>query len=103
MRDPVEIIHRAIQRIDNPLMLARLVANGSFFAVESVLGKFLQERLSDELLRLDIDGELDVVRQRGVDVLRTIKIVAQQLSRFARSVLGRVEIMLHEEVEWVRS
>src|SRR5438094_10614722 len=33
MRDAVEIIHRAIERIDHPLMFVGLIADDSFFAV----------------------------------------------------------------------
>ena len=40
---PVEIIHRAIQRIDHPLVFARLVAHNSFFAVKGVMRKLFKK------------------------------------------------------------
>ena len=43
MRYAVEIIHGAIKWIDNPLMLGRLIARNSFFAVKRVLGKFFEK------------------------------------------------------------
>ena len=55
VRDAVEIIHGAIERIDDPLMLARLIADDSFFAVKRVLGKFFEQRIRDQLLRFDIN------------------------------------------------
>ena len=42
MRDAVEIIYGAVERIDHPLMIACLVADDSLFAVKSVLGKLLE-------------------------------------------------------------
>ncbi len=39
MRDAVEVIDRPIERIDDPLMIARLVADDAFFAIERVLRK----------------------------------------------------------------
>ena len=45
MRNAVEIIHGAIERIDDPLMIAFLIAHNSFFAIKRVLGKFLQRAI----------------------------------------------------------
>ena len=39
MRDAVEIVHGAVERIDHPLMLAGLIADDSFFAIERVLAE----------------------------------------------------------------
>ena len=38
MRNAVKIIHRSIQRIDNPLMIAGLISHDPFFAVAGVIG-----------------------------------------------------------------
>ena len=43
MWDAVEIIHGAIQRIDNPLVFAGLIAHHSFFTVKRVLGKLFEK------------------------------------------------------------
>ncbi len=50
MRNAVEIIHGAIERIDDPLVFAGLVAHDSFLAVKRMLGKFFQKQLGDQLL-----------------------------------------------------
>ena len=44
MRNAVEIIDGAIKWIDDPLMLAGLIANDPFFAVKHVLRKFFQKQ-----------------------------------------------------------
>ena len=103
VRDVVKIIHSTIERIDHPLVFARLVADDSFFAVKRVLGKLFQQRFGDELLCLDVDREFDVVRFEDVHVLRAMEIFAKKLARGARSILGRVEIVLHGEVESLSS
>jgi hypothetical protein len=41
------------------------------------------------------------VRLGDVHVLRAVKIFAKKIARRARSILGRVEIMLHGKVEWL--
>src|SRR6266404_3363913 len=99
VRDSVKIIHGAVEWVDNPLMLARLVADDSFLAVERMLGKLFQQFFRDQLLRFNVDGELDVVRGESVDVLRAMEILPKQLTGGARGGLGSIEIMLHEEVE----
>src|SRR5260370_21023336 len=97
--DLVKIIHGAIERIDHPLVLARLVADNSLFTVKRVLGKLLEQRLGDEFLRLHVDREFDIVRLGDVHMLGAVKIFAKKIARRARSILGRIEIMLHGEVE----
>jgi hypothetical protein len=47
MRDAVEIIDGAIKWIDHPLMLGRLVADNSFFAVKRMPGKFFEKRVGN--------------------------------------------------------
>src|SRR5207249_135334 len=49
----------------------------------------------DQMLRLNIDLQFDVVRCDGVDVLLLLKILAKQLSRHARGIFSRIEITLH--------
>src|ERR1043166_1577174 len=101
MRNTVEIIHGAIQRIDDPLMIAGLIPHGTFFAVNRVGGKFVEKQFADQMLRLNIDLQFDVVRCDGVDVLPLLKILAKQLSRHARGIFSRIEITLHQKVEWL--
>src|SRR5437588_4966628 len=92
--DSIEIIHSAVQWIDNPFMLARLVADDSFFAIKRVLWKLLEQKIADQLLRLNVDREFDVVCERGVDVLRAMIILPNQFTGFARGAFGCVVIML---------
>ena len=55
VRDAVEIIHCAVERIDDPLKLACLVAADAFLAIDRVVGETLQDHPRDEFLRLDIE------------------------------------------------
>src|SRR6266581_1891821 len=96
MRNAVEIIHRAVQRIDDPLMIAGLIPHDTFLAVKRMSGKFVEKQFADQLLRLNIDFQFDVVRCHGVDALTLLKILAKQLSRFARGIFSCIEITLHE-------
>src|ERR1700730_8272939 len=102
VRNFIKIIYRAVERIDHPLMVARLVADNSLFAIERVLGKLFEQLPGDEVLGLNVDREFDVVRERHIHVLRTMKALSKQVAGGASSVLGGVEIMLHEEVGWLR-
>ena len=63
MGNAVEIIYGSIQRIDNPLMIAGLISHDPFFAVKRVGRKFFEKQVADQLLRLNIDLEFDVVRR----------------------------------------
>src|SRR4051794_33711912 len=95
MRDAVKIIYRAVERIDDPLMFACLVADDSFFAVERMIREFLQKRFRDEVLRLNVDGEFDVVGESGVDPAWPAEIVAEQLARSARRFLCCIGVVSH--------
>src|ERR1044071_6421181 len=76
MRNAVEIIHRSIQRIDNPLMIAGLISRDSFFAVERVRGKLFEKQFANQLLRPNIDLQFDVMRCDGLNALLLLKIFA---------------------------
>ena len=47
MWNAIEIIHGAVQRIDNPLVFAGLIAHDSFFTVNRVLGKLFEKELGN--------------------------------------------------------
>ena len=96
MWDAVEKIHGAIERIDHPLMIARLVAHDSLLAVERVLRKFLQEQFGDERLGANIDLELDVVRFRRVHAERLLEAMPQHFAGGPRRFHGGIEIVGHE-------
>ena len=78
-------------------MIARLIADDSLLAVKHVLGKFFQKRFGDQFLATDIDLELDVVRFRGIDPERLLKIVPEQLASGASGFDRRVEVVRHQE------
>src|SRR5215813_327502 len=61
MWDAIKKIHGAIERIDHPLVLTSLIAHNSFLAVERVRRKLFEQNSRDQILRFDIDLELDVV------------------------------------------
>ena len=88
MRNAIEIIHGAIEWIDDPLVVARLVAHDSFFAIKRVLWEFFQERVGDQILRFDIDLELDVMRLGRIDPKRPLKMLAKQIASGAGRAFG---------------
>ena len=92
MRDAVKIIHRAVERIDDPLEVARLVAADAFLAVDRVVGETREGHLRDEVLRADIEFELDVVRGEFVDAALDEKVFFQQRARGARGGDGGIQV-----------
>ena len=90
MRDAIEEIHRSIERIDDPLMIARLVANDSFFAIKRMFRKTFEQDFRDQILRQNIDLELDVVRGRGVDRERFFKMRTEQFAGRSAPLLSRL-------------
>ena len=77
MWDAIEIVHRAVDGIHDPMPVASLVSCEAFFAENGVIGKAGEEHLSDELLRFHIEGELDVVSFKGIDVEWRAEVTAQ--------------------------
>ena len=102
MRDAVEIIDGAIERIDHPLKFALLVADDSFFAVERVIREIFQQCMRDQFLRLHIDLEFDVVLLFRVDVARLMKMCAQQIAGLPRRMHRGVEIMFHRGLRRIK-
>ena len=47
MRDAIKKINRSIERIDDPLMIALLIANDPLFAVKRVLRKTFEQHIRD--------------------------------------------------------
>ena len=66
--DAVEVVHGAIDGIDDPLPRAGLVPRDAFFAVDGMVGECLEDDVRDEVLALNIEVELDVVLVCGGDV-----------------------------------
>ena len=84
MRDRVEVIHGAVDGIDDPLELARLIAGEAFLAIDRVIGKGGEQTRGDQLLRAHVEVELDVVRLEGIDVERPAEVAAQEHAGLAR-------------------
>ena len=60
---PMIETREAVERIDDPLMIARLVADDPLFTIERVLRKMFEQDFRDQILRQNIHLELDVVRR----------------------------------------
>jgi hypothetical protein len=79
-------------------MIAGLIPHDTFFAVKRMSGKFVEKQFAYQPLRLNVDLQLDVVRRDRVNALPLLKILAKQLSRFARGIFSGIEITLHAEI-----
>ena len=95
VRDAVEKIHRPIERVDNPVVIALLIADDALFALKRVLWKTPKQHFADQILRLHIDLELDVVRQRRLHRERLLEARAEQIARGSGRFGGGGEIMDH--------
>ena len=88
MRDRVEVIHGAVDRIDDPLQRAVLIARDALFTVDGVGGKLGEQEIGDELLRAHIEVELDVVRFKRIHVQRLAEVSAKQFAGCLRGANG---------------
>ena len=52
----------------------------------------------DETVSVKLGSAFDVVGERRVDVLWTVKVLAKQFAGFASGVLSGVQIMLHRRI-----
>ncbi len=95
MRNAVEKIYRPVERIDDPLIVARLVAHDAFLTVKRVLGKTLEQDFRDQILRQNIDLELDVVRGGGVHRERFLEARAEQFACGQCRLLRHLEKIFH--------
>ena len=95
VRDAVEIVHGAVERIDDPLELAVLIAADAFLAKDGVVGEAFQEHLGDEVLGFHVEGKLDVVRGELVHIRVLAKVFAQQPAGGERGGNGGVEVRGH--------
>src|SRR5256885_15484353 len=75
-----------------------MVPPDAFLDVKRMAGEFGEKQFADQLLRLNIDLQFDVMRCHGVDALALLEILAKQLSRFARGIFSRIEITLHQRI-----
>lgn len=92
MRNAVEEIHRAINRIDNPLAGGLLVARDAFFAVECIARASPEKNAGDEILRFLVERELDVVIRGFIDCGGAAEVLAEKFSRFKCGMSGKFEI-----------
>ncbi len=96
VRDAVEIIHRAVQRIDDPLEFAVGISAHAFLAVDRVVGETREDDLRDEFLRALVEFEFDVVRGERIDVEFAAEIFAQQRTGGARGGHGGFKVIGHD-------
>ena len=92
MGDAVEVVHGAVDRVDDPLPFGGLVAGDSFLAVERVSRAGVEKDAGDQLLRLLVERELDVVMGRFIDVEWGAEILVQEFAGFFGGVGGECEI-----------
>jgi hypothetical protein len=62
-----------------------------------MLRKLLEKKMGDEVLSFYVDLELKVMGLGGIDSERALEILPEQIAGRTRGILGRVEIMLHDE------
>jgi hypothetical protein len=77
------------------LIVARLIADDSLFAVQCMIRKLLKQEIGDERLSLDVDLKLDVVRFGRVDASRQVKVTPQQLAGGVGGFGSRIEVVRH--------
>ena len=99
MRNAVEIIHGAVERIDHPLILALLIANDSFFAIKRVSRKVFRSEWSiNSCVRTSISSLMSCA-SADVDTKRLMKMLPEQIAGGARGFDRRVEVMRHDAEE----
>ena len=102
VRNAIEKIHRAIDRVDDPLPVGVLVASDALLAVERVAGPRAEQDAGDQLLRFLVERQLDVVLRRLVDRGIAAEVLSQKFARGERGIGGKGEIC-HErgKNQWV--
>src|SRR4051812_44233187 len=91
VRDAVEVIHRAVDGVDDPLVGAGLVSGDAFLAEDRVLRKAGEQHARDEILRTDVELELDVVRLKRIHLEAAAEVFAEELAGGARGFNGDLE------------
>jgi hypothetical protein len=61
-----------------------------------VIRKALEEQARDEILRADIELQLDVVRLKGIHIERLAEVAAEEFARGACRFNGGFKISVHE-------
>ena len=61
MGDAVEVVHRAVDGIDDPLAAGGLVPGDAFLSVKGIARACAEEDGGDEILGFLVEGQLDVV------------------------------------------
>jgi hypothetical protein len=97
MRDSVEIIHRAIQGIDDPLVFSRASPH-PFFPENGVTAMSRQDVCLDELLGAAVEFQFDVMRMHGIDLEGLFEIFAEKSSGKKCRINGGRQKFRHVEV-----
>ena len=66
--DAVEEVHRAVDRVDDPLIGSTLVPADPLLAVNRMIGKDSQNKRLDQRLGATVELQLDVVCLGGIDI-----------------------------------
>ena len=93
MGDAIEVIHGAVDRVDDPLAAGGLIAADAFFAVEGVARASPEEDAFDEVLGLLVESQFDIVVGGLVDGLGVVKVGLEQFAGFFGGVDGEFEVV----------
>jgi hypothetical protein len=94
MGDAVEVVHRAVQGVDNPLAIP-CATSDAFFAEDGVVGVAGEDVVLDEALGAAVEFEFDVMGLHGIDLERLFEIFAEKFSGEEGGVDGRGEELGH--------
>ena len=88
MRHSKKIIHRAVNRINDPAIYGVRIAGTAFLAEQGNLRKRVEQNFRDDFLAAHVEFKLDVVGFVGIDALGPVPVVAHDFSGGARGFDG---------------
>ena len=92
VRNVVEKIHRAVDGVDDPLVLGGLVAANALLAVDGVVGVAVEDDRLDEGLRAFVEFELDVVGEVFIDMEGLAEIGAEKSAGGLGGIEGGLQV-----------
>jgi hypothetical protein len=94
MGDAIEVVHCAVQGVDNPLAVTRS-SSDALFSEDGMVGVPSQDVIFDEALGAAVEFQFDVVRLHGIDFERLFEIFAEKFSGHECGIDGRGEKFGH--------
>src|SRR5437867_12566043 len=94
MRNPVQKVQRAVERVDDPAMrLVAAFACAAFFAQKAIPRPRMLELLAQDFLRALIRGGYEIGRpfEGGLQVLNFTEVALERAARLARGLDHHVE------------